>query len=844
MVLEIMHSSQVRPKLLETVLARALELRDAGNPDWLAEAVRNHPELEGAVREGADSSNLVNQLFQSGSSSDGLLGQTLGERYVLTRRIGGGAMGVVYQAEDSELARTVAIKVLREGLLDPEVSLQRFVREAEAMASVQHGSVITVHDRGLTEEGAAYIVMEWVPGATLTEVAHRGLARQQQGAKTKDPDGVDWLRVSLELDAGGESSYLRLVVRWIAELAAGLQAVHEAGVLHRDIKPSNILVRESGQPVLLDFGLALQDQDSSLTLGDSVLGTPAYMPPESLGHEERHSPASDVYSLTATLYHLVTLRPPYEGTPTEVLTGIATREPVRASKLRPGLPRELAAILDMGMHRRPRARYESAAALEADLRAFLDHRPIVARPVGALRFAARRVARSRMARGAALALGVVLLATGGWAWNDSYQASLDAQAYEVTSQLPPNFTLVGPANRVFRLDEDRAAVAGLLDRGVELGRQPVKLHLLRASFRLDHGDGDAAARDMRVVADELGGAYADALAARYANLPADAVGYAAVDLTGLTDLTDLPTPTTPHERYLEAYHQLRAGDMPTAFATLSNAELRALPHAEELRLSFTPLGGARGLSQYERALEDLTSIDELELILGGRTATTAQIGGRLLDEMGLYVEAMERTEEGLALAERSYILRSNAGFTALALGRPTDAIAHLEVAIDQRPNYRRPMQNLLWALVDLGEFDEALRRLDAAPLDEGTSTDQWRHFSRASVEVFRALQQRRDGELDAAAATVQRASAAMAAAEAIGSPGSLGPYPEQAILAGLEADDDEAVFLGLAGLLLDDPHNAWLLQDVIQAMPADLGPDASVVAREVLATLNPRQLTP
>jgi hypothetical protein len=84
----------------------------------------------------------------------------------------------------------------------------------------------------------------------------------------------------------------------------------------------------------------------------------------------------------------------------------------------------------------------------------------------------------------------------------------------------------------------------------------------------------------------------------------------------------------------------------------------------------------------------------------------------------------------------------------------------------------------------------------------------------------------------------------MAAAEAIGSPGSLGPYPEQAILAGLEADDDEAVFLGLAGLLLDDPHNAWLLQDVIQAMPADLGPDASVVAREVLATLNPRQLTP
>ena len=179
---DFMGSSQARPELLETVLARALELRDAGNPDWLAEAVRDHPELEDAVREGADSSNLVNQLFQSGSSSDGLLGRTLGGRYRLTRRIGGGAMGVVYQAEDGELARTVAIKVLREGLLDPEVSLKRFVREAEAMASVHHGAVITVHDRGLTDEGAAYIVMEWVRGATLTEVAHHGLARAQRRA--------------------------------------------------------------------------------------------------------------------------------------------------------------------------------------------------------------------------------------------------------------------------------------------------------------------------------------------------------------------------------------------------------------------------------------------------------------------------------------------------------------------------------------------------------------------------------------------------------------------------------------------------------------------------------------
>ena len=630
---------------------------------------------------------------------------------------------------------------------------------------------------------------------------------------------------------------------------------HDTGHQNRSRARERCLLRYAeSEPVLnlpqlhyvVDFGLARLDQDSSLTFGDSVVGTPAYMPPESLGpvdaSGEKHTAASDVYSLTATLYHLLTLRPPYEGTPTEVLAGIATREPVRAAKLRPGLPRELSAILDMGMHRRPRARYESAAALEADLRAFLDHRPLVARPVGALRFAARRVARSRMLRGAALALGAVVLAAGGWAWNDAYRAGIDRQGFELARQLPPNFTLVGPTNRAFGDEERRLAVAGLLEDALALGREPLRLSLQRASFRLDHGDAAGAALDMDAVAELVGTPYARTLAERYA-----AVAQQDGDQEDATfpyqrvDLANLPDPATPQDHYLQAYHQLRAGDMATAFATLSRDELRAIPHAEELRLIFTPLGGARGLSQYERALEDLAATAELERTLGGRTATTAQIGGRLLDEMGLYVEAMERTEEGLALDERSYILRSNAGFTALGLGRPVEALAHLEVAIEQRPNYRRPLQNLVWALVDLGRFDEALARVDAAPLDPGLRSDHWKLFTRGSIEVFRALDQRRSGQAEAAAASVVRAGEAMDAAAELA---PLGPWPEVAILDGLRAGDDEAVFLGLAGLLLEDPHNAWLLEDVIRSQPADLSPEASAVVREVLATLNPRQLTP
>src|SRR5690349_10581099 len=304
-------SSTTPSGLLESVLARALELRDEGCTEWLELACKDCPELEDRVREAAGRTDLLPAYFQRAPLSDGALGRTLQKRFRLSQRIGAGAMGAVYLAEDLELVRAVAVKILRHGLMDAEESMQRFSREAEAMASVQHPSIITIHDRGRTDEGEPFIVMERIDGAPLSDIVDEA-RRRFELSPTED---CGWLESVFGIDPRAESSYLRIVVRWIAELANGLEVVHAAGVLHRDIKPSNVLVRKDGRPVLLDFGIALLGDDSTLTRGATSVGTPSYMPPEALIRGRNRSPRGDVYSLTATLYHLLALRPPYEGTP-------------------------------------------------------------------------------------------------------------------------------------------------------------------------------------------------------------------------------------------------------------------------------------------------------------------------------------------------------------------------------------------------------------------------------------------------------------------------------------------------------------------------------------------------
>ncbi len=260
----------------------------------------------------------------------------LPERYRSLGTLGTGGFGTVLQAEDRELGRQVALKLLDPRLLDAE-GLARFRREAVVTGRVSHPHVVKVFDHGTTPDGRAYIAYELVPG--------RSLAALRAASGRFDADRVR---------------------KWGAELASALAAVHAAGIVHRDLKPENVLVREGGEAVLCDFGIAM-DPDSSLTAEGLVLGTPAYMAPE-LFQGARTSPASDQFGLAATLFELRHGAPVYgSGEVPAILREIA--DGFRPGSRLPGPADDLDRVLQRGLAPRPEDRWPDLEALTVALRA-------------------------------------------------------------------------------------------------------------------------------------------------------------------------------------------------------------------------------------------------------------------------------------------------------------------------------------------------------------------------------------------------------------------------------------------------------------------------------------------
>jgi len=274
------------------------------------------------------------------------------DRYLLGPELGRGGMGKVHAAWDPVLKRVVALKLLLGH--DPDLHL-RLLREARTQAKLDHPGICRIHDLGHAE-GHPYIAMQLVQGRSLVE-----------------------LRPGL--DFGAMASVM-------ADVAAAIHAAHHAGLIHRDLKPANILVETQVDgklhPCVVDFGLARDLTALDQTLSWAVMGTPAFMSPEqAMG--EALGPATDIYSLGATLYALITGQPPYEGS---TLVGLLTNQSdsgVRAvRRLSPTVPQDLETITLKCLEREPIKRYGSAKALEEDLRRYLAHEPILARPVGPL----------------------------------------------------------------------------------------------------------------------------------------------------------------------------------------------------------------------------------------------------------------------------------------------------------------------------------------------------------------------------------------------------------------------------------------------------------------------------
>jgi eukaryotic-like serine/threonine-protein kinase len=308
--------------------------------------------------------------------------------YQFLEEIARGGMGVVYKARQVSLNRIVAVKMVLAGRLAKQSDLQRFRAEAEAAAQLQHPNIIAIHEVG-EHEGQPFFSMDYVEGQSLAELAH-----------------------NQPLPARPAAAYLKTI-------AEAVEHAHSKGVLHRDLKPSNILIDHNDQPRITDFGLAkrltdfqLSAPDPQLTLTGQVLGSPNFMPPEQATGDKRSvGPASDVYSLGAILYQLLTGRPPFLAeTLTQTLRLVAETEPISPRLLNPSVPRDLETACVKCLEKEPAKRYASAQELADELGRFLSDEPIQARPVTQAEKVWRWCRRNRALASSAGAAVVLLLA--------------------------------------------------------------------------------------------------------------------------------------------------------------------------------------------------------------------------------------------------------------------------------------------------------------------------------------------------------------------------------------------------------------------------------------------------
>ena len=310
--------------------------------------------------------------------------------YQILEEIGRGGMGVIYRARQRHSRRIVALKRILSYHADSQETLARFRREAQAAASLDHPNILPIYEVSECDDGLPFFSMKFAGGGSLLDAAP---------ALRNEP---------------------RRSVALVARVARAVQYAHGQGILHRDLKPGNVLLDGRGEPLVSDFGLAKWlDSSSHLTRTLTIFGTPGYIAPEQVnGSSAGLGPASDIYSLGAILFDLLTGRPPFLGEHALKVIQQAGEKP--APKLRtlvPGLDRDLETICAKSLEREPGARYRSAGALAEDLERWLEGRHIIARPVSPPERAWRWTRRHPLTAAMAAMLMVLGTAVGALIWN-------------------------------------------------------------------------------------------------------------------------------------------------------------------------------------------------------------------------------------------------------------------------------------------------------------------------------------------------------------------------------------------------------------------------------------------
>jgi serine/threonine-protein kinase len=268
--------------------------------------------------------------------SDSLIDTLFDGRYRIQRKLGAGGMADVYLAEDQELGRRIAIKILNGRHANDDQFIERFRREAKNAAALNHPNIVSIYDRGEAED-TYYIAMEYLDGRTLKE-----------------------------LIVGRGAAPINVAIEYARQILSALRFAHRHGIVHRDIKPHNVLVDGEGRVKVTDFGIA-RAGTSQMTEAGSIVGTAQYLSPEQARGGEV-DPRSDLYSLGVVLYELLTGKTPFDGeTPVEIAMKHLSTTPKPPSKLRPDVPRELDMVVMRALAKNPDDRYQSADEMEADL---------------------------------------------------------------------------------------------------------------------------------------------------------------------------------------------------------------------------------------------------------------------------------------------------------------------------------------------------------------------------------------------------------------------------------------------------------------------------------------------
>jgi WD40 repeat protein/serine/threonine protein kinase len=472
--------------------------------------------------------------------------------YELIEEIARGGMGVVWRARQLSLNRTVAVKLMLAGTFAQPESIKRFRLEAEAAASLQHPNIVAIHEIG-EHDGQPYFSMDYVEGQSLAQ-----LVRERP------------------LPARRAAAYLKTI-------AEAVHYAHEHHVLHRDLKPSNILIDAADQPRITDFGLAKRlTDDADLTISGQVLGSPNFLPPEQA--EARHDlvgPASDVYSLGAVLYFLLTGRAPFQAASVpDTLRQVASADPLSPRLLNPSVPRDLETLCLKCLDKEISRRYGTAQELADELVRFIRGEPIRARPLGPTAKSIRWCRRNpRLAVSLAALVLVFLLGFAGvtWEWRRAERSDTEARRSLYTADL----------NLAMRAHDEN-------NRGRVLE--------LLARHRPQPGQDDLRGWEWRYLWQECRGGERLTLgefpgAVTWVNFSPDSQRLAACDISGLVRLWPAPFTGTPSEAQV---------------GTGNNS------------LCFTPDGSRLILASYYRRGVDLWSLAERRTVATLPTASRLQ----------------------------------------------------------------------------------------------------------------------------------------------------------------------------------------------------------------------------